>query len=380
VGGVKRVAIIGGGFAGLAAARALALRRRELQVVLIDRRPAAEFLPLLPDMIGRGVPAAALQASLPRIAARLGCAFVQDTVVRLDLESRALDLQAGGRLSYDAALVACGVETEFYGQQRIQAAALKLNACADAAAIREALQARRPAAVVVAGGGYTGIEVATHVRRFCDGLRFHPDIVVIEPLPAILNALPVAFQRYAADNLGRMRIEALTQARVAGVEGNRIGIIPERVFNDALLIWTAGVGTPAFVRDLPAPQNRQGRLEVDPFLRVADGCFAAGDAAAFAVKGAPLRMAVQFAVAEGCAAARNILDTLDGRPLRPYRPRDLGYVIPMANRRACGKVLGLTVTGRLPVWLHYGMCIFRAQDGGSRRGMLRALCPAPHGQ
>jgi len=119
----------------------------------------------------------------------------------------------------------------------------------------------------------------------------------------------------------------------------------------------------------------QGRVRVDPCLRWRENCFAAGDAGAY-VRGAhPLRMSVQFAITQGEAAAGNIFRQIHGQPLRPYRPFDPGYIVPMANNHSCGLILGAPLTGRLPTLLHYALCAYR-MPGPSRQARIASTIPS----
>jgi len=113
-------------------------------------------------------------------------------------------------------------------------------------------------------------------------------------------------------------------------------------------------------------------------LRVEPNVFAAGDAAAFSFGGRDLRMGVQFGISMGRAAAENILRLSREEPTRAFAPWNPGYLIPMAHGKACGVVLGKTLYGRLPLLLHYGMCIFRSLGMRNRaivfRDLLRSVC------
>jgi NADH dehydrogenase FAD-containing subunit len=122
-----------------------------------------------------------------------------------------------------------------------------------------------------------------------------------------------------------------------------------------------------------AEKTPQGRLRVDRFLQAAPGVFAAGDCASVRRGEGELRMSVQFALSGGTAAARNALLRLAGRPMEEYRPADPGYVIPLANGRACGRVLGMNARGRLPILLHMAMGVYRTPDARQAFRLLAAL-------
>ena len=106
---------------------------------------------------------------------------------------------------------------------------------------------------------------------------------------------------------------------------------------------------------------------------MADNCFVAGDAAEFLRKGAPLRMAVQFSIAQGNLAAANILRSNRNNPPAKYVPLDLGFVIPMANNKSCGRVMGVNLKGALPTLMHYLMCIYRTRGLINKLRLIREL-------
>ena len=87
----------------------------------------------------------------------------------------------------------------------------------------------------------------------------------------------------------------------------------------------------------------------------------------------PLRMSVQFSLLGGRAAAGNVVRSILARPLKPFRPRDPGYLVPLGPGRAAGVVLGVPIKGRTPLALHYAMCILRSWGWRSRWDVLRGL-------
>jgi NADH dehydrogenase len=298
---------------------------------------------------------------------------VQEEVGSIDLGARIATTAAGSLLPFDFLIVAAGAETDFHGRDDLRERALTLHSVGDVLRLRAAVRDARMGVFVVAGGGYTGIEAATNIWRATRGQRSPPRIIIVETATALCAALPSRFQAYIGRNVRSLGIEARTEASVAVVSGETLTLASGEGFEHACLIWTAGVQTPDFVRSLPVDKTGNGRLRTDRFLSFAEGCFAAGDAAAFDRRGAPLRMSVQFSLSGGAAAAENVLRAARGWPLKEFRPFDPGYLVPMANGRACGLVLGVPLKGRVPLLLHYGMCLLRLRGWRQRRGLFRSL-------
>jgi len=362
---MNKVVIIGGGFAGLAAAETLR-RSRGVEVVLVDRRTTFDFLPMLPDVIGERAGPDLLTYRLDELTRRLGFSFVHDTVLAADLAERRVKT-AGGALDYDYLLIASGSETDFHGQTEIERNACKLDSVSDARRILGLLDEDAHDTFVVAGGGYTGIEAAANIWAHARAHGARKRILVSEIGPGPVRALPGAIRKYVSANLERMGIELRSKTSVVRAGGGEVELSSGETFDRALLVWAAGVHTSEFVRAIPVERNRQGRVQVDRYLRIDERCFAAGNAALFMRGAAPLRMSVQFSLSGGHRAARNIIRATRGRELVPFDPFDPGYVIPMANNRSCGIVLGVLLKGRLPTLLHYLLCIFRS------RGIVRRL-------
>jgi NADH dehydrogenase len=368
---MARVVLIGGGFAGLAAAAAFR-GQDDADVVLLDRRPTFDFLPMLPDVIGERADPDLLTYDLAALGRRLGFRFVHDTVTAVDLNERHVVTEAGG-FDYDYLLIAAGTRTNFHGQAEVAAHAFALDSVAESRALHAALAKETWSTVVVVGGGYTGVEAATNARAFFRRLGADARVMICELAPRILGPMPDKFRRYTRRNLDRMDIEVRVETSVEAADADSVRLSSGEALERALLIWSAGVQTPAFVRDLPEKPGRQGRLPVDRFLRVDERGFAAGNAALFQHGGAPLRLSVQFSLGEGRCAARNILRSIRGQELRPFRPRDLGYVVPMANNRSCGVALGVPVYGFPATLLHYLMCIVRSRGVRRRLRMIQDL-------
>jgi len=368
-----RILIVGGGFAGLWAARTLG-RMAIADVTLVDRRATSDFLPLLPDVAGGRIPSSAACWPLTAAAARFGFRFCQDDLAGIDRAARrAVGRQ--GEYDYDWLLLACGVEPAFHGQDALRPQLSTLSSLADAVRLAAAVDAAPPeATVVVVGGGYTGIEIATHVQRRLQAAGQARPVRVLEAAPELLGALPERVRRYVRRQLEARRIAVQTGTRVSAMDpdgalrlsdGSRIAA--------PLTIWSAGVAAAPWVAGLGLPQGRQGRLAVDACLRLDEHGFAAGDIAGLAVDGIPLRLGVQAAVTQGVAAARNIAALCRGRAARPYRPWDPGYIVPLANGRGCGSVMGLPVQGPPAAWLHYLLCAYRSWTWPSRRRILRGM-------
>lgn len=390
---VARILVLGGGFAGLSAINHLAkakARGMPIDVRLIDSQPVHVFAPALPDLISRRIRPEYLQYRLAPHCLRKGVQFTRASVLGIDFDSVKVETDKG-EFTGDYVLITTGCITDYYGNQQAPEHSLGLKSIGAARQIhhRVALAAERvrkkePAgATVVVGGGYTGFEAATHVAWYLQRATRQPyarlreicPTMIVDVANDMLRTCHISVRKWVVARTAEMgvqmrrgvTIEAFEQQGVLLTDGTRI---PR-----ANVIWTAGFRPHEFIRTLPAERCHGGRLEVDANLALtgSDRVFAAGDVAAFAPKGSelPLRMSVQFSLTGGKCAADNILRRIADRPLKHYRPIDLGYVVPLGNGRGAGVILGQLAWGILPSALHYFMCGLRSWNWHNRLGILQ---------
>ncbi|MFH0855604.1 MAG: FAD-dependent oxidoreductase [Candidatus Omnitrophota bacterium] len=370
---MKKIVIIGGGFAGLSALSVFSRSRRgDFGVTLIDENAEASFLPLIPDCIGRDIKPKHLLVDLSRLSARKHFNFIKDRIAGVDLEKREV-VTSKTTLNYDFLIISSGCETNFYDNNEIRRHSFKIDNAQDASLIRKALDKEDYGHFLIAGAGYTGIEVAANLRVYLEKRNRDRKIIIVERSASILGPLSRRIKDYVTDNLQRLDIEVLLGSGIEKIDGNSVTLTGGRSFDNYMLIWAAGVRAGDFIRNLNIEKNPQGRIKVDQYLRVNDTCFAAGDAAYFSCGNDSLRMAVQFAIAQGHCCANNIIKYAKDKSLVKFKPRDLGLIIPMANNRAVGTVLGVEMKGFLPVFLHYIMCIYRSYGLRNKFGIINDL-------
>ncbi len=372
--GKKRIVIVGGGFAGLAAAKRLRRYHSRFEITLLDKRQTSDFLPLVPDVISGKVGESRTRYSLTSFASENGCDFVCTKAEDIDAARQVVKTHTGA-FPYDYLVLACGTQTTFFNREEISSKAYVLDSTADAVKLREEAAKGDFRTAVVVGGGYTGVETATHLRRLFKRQKENKRIVIVELGSQILSQVPAGFRAYTLANLKNMSIEVKTQTTVQDMEGGTVMLTDGTTIEEAVLVWEPGVAAPKLADTLGVEQGAQRRVKVDPYLQASQRCFVAGDSALpMDETNVPLRLSVQFALQEGACAADNIVRREEQRPLRALRPLDLGYVIPMANNRSAGKALGIPVYGVAATSLHYFMCMLRAQGSETRWGVFRDLC------
>jgi NADH dehydrogenase len=365
--------IVGGGFGGLYAARALA--GRPVRVTLFDRRNHHLFQPLLYQVATAALNPSDIAVPLRSILRRsTNVTVLLANVERVDLTSRRVALDRG-EIGYDALVLAAGASHSYFGHDEWEVLAPGLKTLEDAleirrrvllayeAAERESDGAEQQALLtfVVIGGGPTGVELAgalgeisrrTISRDFRVIDPTKARIVLLEGAPRILTTFPESLSLSAQDALRRIGVEVRTKAIVTRVTADAVWLGGEQI-RARTVLWAAGVAAAPLTRSLDAPLDRSGRVLVEPDLSIPGHpeTFAIGDMCAFLHQtGAPLPGVAPVAIQQGRAVADNVLRRLRGEPTRPFRYRDKGSMATIGRAAAVAVVGRLKLSG-LPAWL-----------------------------
>lgn len=363
-----KIVIIGCGFGGLSAAIKLAQVGWLVEITVIDKRKDFTFLPLLPDIIGRQISPENMVYPIVKIAKKFSFRLIQDRVHKIEPDKNKV-LADKDEIDYDYLMIAAGSETNFYGNTQVQQNAFKLDDAEDGKKIEQAVRNGKNHTILVSGGGYTGIEVATNLKVLIDKKKLNKKVMIVELGPSLLGPLPQWMKDYVIKGLNHMGIEFLLNTSIKEIQGTKITLSNGQTLDPAMLIWTAGVKTPDAVYNLAGEKTKQGRLVVDEYLRIKENVFAIGDCAAVG----KLRMAVRFSIQQGRVAAENILRSIKQKNLRKYRPFDWGYFVPMANNSSCGIALGMNLKGFIGILGHYFLCIWLSYGLKNRLGLIKDL-------
>lgn len=367
--------IIGGGFAGLATARALA--RTPLRITLIDRRNHHLFQPLLYQVATAGLSSPDIAAPLRHILRRQSNVSVRlDEVSAIDKSARQLQLGDGSVLDYDLLLVASGATHAYFGNDAWAAHAPGLKTLDDALLLRRKLllaferaerepdPERRAAwlSFVVVGAGPTGVELAgtlAEIARHTLKNQFeHIDpgaarVRLVEAGPQVLSSFPEALSAKARAQLQRLGVEVLTGTPVSAIDAEGIALGDQRL-PARTVIWAAGVAASPLGRCLDTPLDRAGRVQVTPDLSVPGHpeIFVAGDLAAIAqADGRPVPGVAPAAKQMGRYIADVIRARLDGKAApAPFRYNDQGNLATIGRMAAIVHMGRLQLSGVLAWW------------------------------
>ena len=369
--------IVGGGFAGQQACKAL--RDSGERILLIDPNPGPTMLPALPDLAGGWVPERLVQRPFGGILPE-NIEHLQETVSMIDLD--ACTVQAGSQtIAYEQLLIAAGSTPNFYGSPFPREKMHALGTLEDARRIRrefeEYLRATDRPHLLVAGTGYTGLELAMSLFFRAKAAEKPCGVTIVDPSPVLLPSLPEKQRRYVLDFLAAQGAEVRLGVAVESFDG-RNAVAGGAIYENVFFCWAAGSTFAIPEIHGRVERLRDGRLKVarDLSLPSYSNVFAAGDSAAIERHGQVLRKAVNFAYFGGRRAGRNIGRRLRGKPTRPFRPADLGWVVPFHETSVGRLPGGVWIKGRLGVRLHHLMCGVRNYSFANFAGCLRlALNP-----
>jgi len=367
------VVIVGGGFGGLTAARALA--DRTVRVTLLDRRNHHLFQPLLYQVATAVLNPSDIAVplrSVLRKAANITVLLAE--VEKVDLPRCRLVLDEG-EIGYDGLILAAGAGHTYFGHDDWPALAPGLKSLEEAVEIRcrvllayEAAEREHDPAegqalltFVIIGGGPTGVELAGALGEISrrtiarDFRRIDPtqaSVILLEGAPRILGAFPESLSRSAEESLRRIGVSVRTNALVTRVTPDGVWLGDEQI-RARTVLWTAGVAATPLTGTLGAPLDRAGRVVVEPDLSIPGHpeAFAIGDMCAFVHQtGAPLPGVAQVAIQQGRVVADNVLRRLSHRPTRGFHYRDKGSMATIGRAAAVAVVGPLRLSG-LVAWL-----------------------------
>jgi NADH dehydrogenase len=393
-----RVVVLGGGFAGVSAARELERltgRDGDVAITLVSETNHLLFTPMLSEVTAGGVEAQHIGPPLRSFFA--GVDVVRGAATAVDLASGVVRLApeaagAGPReLPVDHLVLALGAVPHFFGSQRLEEHAFTFKSLGDAVRLRnhvidalERADAESDAATrralltfVVAGGGFAGVELIGGLNDFVRGaLWYYPNVppeevslVLVHAGDRVLPELSAGLGAYAREKLAARGVAFRLGVRLADAGPDAVTLSSGETIPTRTLVWTAGNAPHPLLRALGLPVDRRGAVETDATLAVLPGpsdpaappgggrvrVWAVGDCAAIpdlaAGNGKTCPPTAQHALREAKTLAHNLHATLRGAPPRPFRFRAVGALAVLGHQTACAELYGRRFSGLLAWWL-----------------------------
>jgi NADH dehydrogenase len=411
------VVIIGAGFGGLYAARAL--KKAPVDVTVVDRTNHHVFQPLLYQVATATLTPSDIAAPIRWLLRRQkNTEVILCEVDKIEPDARLVRCVDGTELHYDFLIVAAGARHSYFGHPEWETVAPGLKSIEDAVELRRrwllaferAERATDPAerdanlTFVIVGGGPTGVELAgmlPTISRYAlpDDFR-HIDttkarIMLIEGGPRLLPALPEDLSEHAKNDLADLGVDVRVNALVTKVGDGFVEIGNERIATRTIF-WAAGNAASSLGGFLGATRDRAGRVEVNDDLSIPahPEVFVVGDLAVMYTKGKPVPGVAPAAMQSGRTAARNIIHTVNGAGRERFRYVNKGDLATIGRFKAVGVLAGLHLSGwiawwtwlfvhimylagfrnRLVVLLEWGYSLFTFQRGSR---IIRADNPPP---
>ena len=388
-GNKRRIVIIGGGFGGLACARALA--SADVHVTLIDRRNHHLFQPLLYQVSTAALSPADIAVPIRRVLAHAqNVDVVLADVQGVDTLLRHVQLSDGGYVPFDQLVVATGSAYNYFAHSEWAASAPAPKTISDARTIRARLlkafeeaescaeTVRRSAllTMVVVGGGPTGVEMAGTVAELArytlrgDFRRIDPTkarVILVEAGPRLLGAFPEVLSAYAYRALVRLGVEVRLNTTVQQIDAKGVQLADKRI-EAANVIWGAGVRAAAGAAWFGGTENRTGRIPVDGNMAIIGqtNIYALGDVALFLQNGKPLPALAQVAQQQGYHLGRALRHP--GAPA-PFQYRSNGDTAVIGRHAAVYSFGHLNLTGRV-AWLLWAVAHVYLLIGFQKRTLV----------
>ncbi len=368
-----RVLIIGSGFGGLYAARAL--RQAPVSVMVVDRTNHHVFQPLLYQVATATLAPTDIAAPIRwLLRSQKNTEVTLGEVTEIVPDRHVAKLSDGRELPFDYAIVAAGARHSYFGHPEWESLAPGLKSVEDALELRRRWlsaferaesatnEADRLANLtfVIIGGGPTGVELAgmlPTIAHFALPKDFrHIDtasarIILIEGGPRLLPAFPEDLSAHARADLIELGVEVLTDTRVVDVGRDFVDVGGQKIVANTIF-WAAGNAAAPIGASLGVPRDRAGRVEVQDDLSIAGHpeIFVVGDLAVLRSRGQPVPGVAPAAMQSGKTAARNIIHTIRGEGREVFRYRNKGDLATIGRYKAVGVLAGRHLTGALAWW------------------------------
>ena len=368
-----KVVILGGGFGGLAAARAL---YKSAEVTVVDRHNFQTFLPLLYQVSTAGLAADHVAYPIRGALRKTDIKFRMGSPISIDNKNNEVKLDSSEVLKFDHLIVALGSVSADFGIPGVNEYALGMKTVHEALTIRAEIMRRfedlcrfeddTKLSISVIGGGPTGVEMAGAIAELIRGplksdqanAAAHIQVSLIEAGPRLLPPFAPSLSARTKKDLEKLGVKVLLNAAVKAIEHRKIILKDDSVLNSEITIWAAGVkGSDAMAQlNLPTHGNR---VAVEPTMQIKNypNVWALGDiAGAVGKDGRPLPMVAPVAIQQGKFIAKQIARLMAKKPLTEFKYLDKGSMATIGRNKAIVQVKGIKIAGPIAwliwLWLH----------------------------
>jgi len=398
----KKIVVLGGGYAGIAATKKLYKKYKKnpnVEITLIDRNPYHTLMTELHEVAGSRVEPDSVQVSFQRIFGGTNVKLITDTIKDIDFDNNTLksDLRS---YSYDYLVIGAGGEPEFFDIPGVQENSFTIWSFDDAIRLRNQIEdrfmeaarepdeakRRRILTFVVAGAGFTGVELAGEIlerkQTLCREyhLKEHEvRVIIVEALDTILPILPAKMQNKAERYLRKKGAEIMTEAPVVGAEEGIVKLSDDRSIDTDTFIWTCGIHGSEFTARIPLTKGQtakgecsyassegihgmsgcrledeeryivgeRGRILVDEEMKSVDhaNVYLVGDIIWYLDNEKVVPQIVETALQTGEVAGENIIADIEQKERKKFKPNYHGFMVSIGGRYGVAHVVGMSMSG-----------------------------------
>lgn len=366
-----RIVILGAGYAGIHAAKKLAKKYKknnEVEITLIDKNPYHTLMTELHEVAGGRVPEESVKVELYRIFSRTKVNVVVDYIENVDSDKQVVKT-TNGEFKYDYLMIGMGSEPAFFGVPGVKEHGFTLWSLEDALEIkahikdrvkeasyeRNAEKRKKMLTFVVAGSGFTGIEMAGELLEWKATLarEYRVDeseirLLVVEAMSTILNMLDRKQADKAEKYMIKHGVEVLKDSPIVEVTDSSITLKDGTVIPTETLIWTCGIQANQDLNELEVQKARAGRYATNKYMQAEgkENIYVVGDLAYVEVEaGQGNPQIVEAAEQTGATAAKNIIASMEKKEKVEFKPNYHGFMVSIGGRYGVANLMGIKLSG-----------------------------------
>jgi NADH dehydrogenase len=368
----KKIVILGAGYAGVEAAKVLNKKFKKdnnVEITLINSNPYHTLLTELHEIAGQRTQKESVMVDLYSVFKATKVNVVRDTVTSIDYKEQVLTSEKES-YKYDYLVLGCGAEPAFFGVEGVQENAFTIWSLSDALKIRthvesmfekarderDAMKRRDLLSIIVAGAGFTGVEVVGELfdlkKVLCKKYDINEDEVTlynVEAMPNILPMLRPALQAKATKFMQKKKVDVMTNAAIVKATPDGIVLKDGREIKAKTLIWTCGVQGNSFVPStgITPGTGKRNRIQVNEYMQSMDytNVYAIGDNAWYEIDGKPVPQVVETAIQTGECAASNIYADITKTEKHKFVSNIHGFMVSIGSHYCVAELMGIPMSG-----------------------------------
>lgn len=367
---VKKIVILGAGYAGVEAAKVLSKKFKKdhsVEITLINDNPFQTLLTELHEIAGRRTEKESVMVDLYNVFKATKVNFVRDRIESIDYEAKTLTSNKE-TYKYDYLVIGCGAEPAYFGIEGVKEYGFTIWSLKDALKIREhveksfemarderdVVKRKELLTFVVAGAGFTGIETVGELMEWknvlCEKYGITPgevSIYNVEAMPTILPILRASLQKKAADFLTGKGVKLMTNSPIVKATPDGIVLKDGQEIRTKTLIWTCGVQGNSFTASQGLTPGKRNRVQVNDYMQSMDKeeVYLVGDNAYYEIDGKPIPQIVETALQTGECAAHNIAADITKTEKKKFVLNTHGFMVSIGSHYCVAELMGTPLSG-----------------------------------